>query len=129
MGNLRANPVPTAALMSDCVFCEIVAGNSPATIVCSYPDTIIIVPLLPVVEGHLLAIPKTHVKDALTSPLITGLTMMDAAVWADGPCNLITSVGKEATQSVFHLHIHIVPRAKNDGLALPWYSGKSKPTS
>jgi len=37
-----------------------------------------------------------------------------------GPCNVITSVGREATQSVFHLHVHVVPRREGDGLALPW---------
>ena len=40
------------------------------------------------------------------------------------PMNLITSKGREATQSVFHMHLHLVPRAKDDGLALPWYSGR-----
>ncbi|MYX67350.1 histidine triad (HIT) family protein [Streptomyces sp. KhCrAH-43] len=43
-----------------------------------------------------------------------------------GPMNLITSKGREATQSVFHLHLHLVPRAAGDGLALPWYSGRRK---
>jgi histidine triad (HIT) family protein len=37
-----------------------------------------------------------------------------------GPCNLITSKGREATQTVFHMHLHLVPRAENDGLLLPW---------
>ncbi len=50
--------------------------------------------------------------------------MRYAAQWAAGhrmnPCNLITSAGREATQTVFHLHIHVVPRRDGDGLALPW---------
>ena len=41
-----------------------------------------------------------------------------------GDMNLITSKGRPATQSVFHLHLHLVPRKVDDGLALPWYSGK-----
>ena len=56
--------------------------------------------------------------------------MARAALLADemGPVNLITSRGREATQSVFHLHLHLVPRAANDGLALPWYSGRRSTT-
>lgn len=46
--------------------------------------------------------------------------MYRAAEIAPHPSNLITSAGAEATQSVFHLHVHIVPRGENDGLALPW---------
>jgi histidine triad (HIT) family protein len=115
-----------------CVFCEIVAGRAPATIVREWNDTIAIVPLGPVVEGHILVIPKMHVSDFAEahSPIghyISGVTMQRASELADeigGPMNLITSKGVEATQSVFHLHLHLVPRAKDDGLALPWYSGK-----
>lgn len=109
-----------------CPFCEIVAGRAPATVVRSWPDALAIVPLGPVVEGHTLVIPKTHVTE---NPRITGLTMFRAAELAwdmDQPMNLITSKGREATQSVWHLHAHLVPRAENDGLALPWYSGKGK---
>ena len=112
-------------IMADrCVFCGIIAGTEPATIVRRWPDAIAVVPLGPVVAGHLLVIPTAHVRDALTNPDVTAATMRRAAELAPHPCNLITSAGREATQSVFHLHVHIVPRAVDDGLALPWYSGR-----
>ena len=106
--------------MTDCVFCAIVASTEPATIVAESTDHLAIVPLNPVVDGHLLVLPKEHVQDATTDPWWAGSVMRFAASLANPPCNLITSAGAEATQSVFHLHIHIVPRAADDGLALPW---------
>lgn len=80
--------------------------------------------------GHTLVIPRQHVQDFADDPYVSGETMRYAAELVRelniGPCNIITSRGREATQSVFHLHLHIVPRAENDGLALPWYSGRRK---
>lgn len=109
-----------------CPFCEIIAGQAPATIVDRWDDAIAIVPLGPVVDGHLLVIPTVHVADFTSDPVVSAATMRRAAelMAGMGPCNLITSKGRPATQSVFHLHLHLVPRAANDGLALPWYSGK-----
>ena len=112
---------------TECVFCRIADGRAPATIVRDLPEALAIVPLNPVVDGHLLVLPRVHAVDFTDSPLVTARTMRAAAqIAADigGPMNLITSKGREATQSVFHLHVHLVPRAKDDGLALPWYSGK-----
>jgi len=115
--------------MSDCVFCDIVAGKSPATYVMQGEGAIGIVPINPVTPGHVLFIPKIHVTDFAQVPVVSGKLVELAAAWwrgpgGGGPVNMITSRGREATQSVFHLHIHLVPRAKDDGLALPWYSGK-----
>lgn len=113
----------------DCPFCEIVAGRTPATYVHEWPDVIAIVPLNPVVDGHTLVIPKRHVRDFTTAPNVTADTVRRAAElmrWTPRPMNLITSKGREATQSVWHLHVHLVPRTENDGLALPWYSGRGK---
>lgn len=110
-----------------CVFCEIVAGRAPATVVREWDDAIAIVPLGPVTDGHTLVIPKEHTPDFTDGAGIAARTMFRASELAwemDGPMNLITSKGVEATQSVFHLHIHLVPRRADDGLALPWYSGK-----
>lgn len=118
--------------MSDeqpCPFCEINAGHAPATFVHEWSNAIAIVPLNPVVDGHTLVIPKTHVRDFAADPEVSAATMRRAAElmrWTDRPMNLITSRGAEATQSVFHLHLHLVPRAKGDGLALPWHSGKKR---
>jgi histidine triad (HIT) family protein len=114
--------------MTPCVFCEIVAGQAPATVVQEWDDALAIVPLGPVVDGHTLVIPKQHVADYGENPNVSAATMRRAAELAAGeePMNVITSRGREATQSVFHLHLHLVPRAENDGLALPWYSGHRK---
>ncbi|MGI5274726.1 HIT family protein [Nonomuraea sp. CA-218870] len=108
--------------LTSCVFCDILAGEAPATIVRSWSTAIAIKPLNPVTEGHTLVIPATHVRDVTEDPEVSAMTMEVAAEYAAGvgPCNVITSVGREATQTVFHLHIHVVPRRAEDGLALPW---------
>ena len=112
-----------------CAFCQIVEyeEGAGAEIVQRWPETIAFVPLKPVTEGHLLVVPRAHVSDAREDPTVTGTTMVRAAEIADAvgfDCNLITSVGEDATQSIWHLHIHVVPRRPGDSLLLPW-SGQS----
>lgn len=115
--------------MSDCVFCEIVAQRAPARYLAGTADTITIVPLNPVVPGHMITIPRKHVADALEDPISTAVAMRDAVRAANaanlGDCNIITSRGPAATQTVQHLHIHTVPRYPDDGLCLPW-TGQAK---
>ncbi|MER6076316.1 HIT domain-containing protein [Streptomyces sp. NPDC001817] len=74
-------------------------------------------------------LPKQHVRDFVENPEVSAATMLCASelVAGMGSYNLITSKGRPATQSVFHLHL--VPRAENDGLALPSYSGRRKARS
>lgn len=113
-----------------CPFCEINTGRAPATFVHEWSNAIAIVPLNPVVDGHTLVIPKTHVTDFADNPDVTGATARRAAQLCRDldlvHANLITSRGVQATQSVMHLHLHLVPRAKNDGLALPWNDGRTR---
>lgn len=113
-----------------CPFCEINTGRAPATFVHEWSDTIAIIPLNPVVDGHTLVIPKRHVTDFADDPDVTGATARRTAQLCRDldlvHANLITSRGVHATQSVFHLHLHLVPRAANDGLALPWHSGRTR---
>jgi len=108
--------------MTSCVFCAIVAGSAPANIVEEWPDAIALTPLGPVVDGHVLVIPRQHVADLAALPQVTAATMYRAAQFAarHDAANVITSMGRAATQSVFHLHIHVVPRKTDDGLMVPW---------
>jgi histidine triad (HIT) family protein len=113
-----------------CPFCEIAAGRALATVLAQWDDAMVIEPLHPVVPGHVLVLPRVHVADFAESPFVSALTMSRAAGFMASSThegmNLITSMGEAATQSVFHLHLHLVPRTVNDGLALPWYSGRTR---
>ncbi|MEU5838591.1 HIT family protein [Streptomyces diacarni] len=107
----------------DCIFCAIVAGQAPATILREWDDALAFKPRGGVNDGHTLVIPRIHVADATEDPNVTADAVRRAAQYAaeiGANLNLITNVGPDATQTVFHLHWHIVPRAKADGLLLPW---------
>ncbi|MEU2086785.1 HIT family protein [Streptomyces albus] len=105
-----------------CIFCQITAGEAPATVVREWDDALAIVPRGPVTPGHTLVIPKQHVADAGVDPAVSATTMARAAeLMAElGAANIITSKGADATQTVYHLHIHVVPREAGDDLPLPW---------
>ncbi|MFD4481566.1 HIT family protein [Streptomyces sp. NPDC058471] len=109
-------------MSADCTFCAIVAGELPATIVREWDDTVAILPRGGCTEGHVLVIPRTHVADAGVDPEVTARTMARAAelMAEHEDANIITSKGSVATQTQFHLHVHVVPRVEGDGLALPW---------
>ncbi len=117
--------------MDGCVFCRIVKGESPATVVYEDEATFGIVPLQPVVEGHTLLIPKTHFEGLLdvdeTNLVALSLAAQHVArrlVEKDATgVNLLHASGKDAQQSVFHLHFHVVPRRAGDGLDLWIRSG------
>lgn len=109
-----------------CPFCDIIAGRAPGEVRREWPDAIALTPLNPVTPGHTLIIPKAHTPSFGADPTVSATAMRRAAEYAGGvtPANVITSQGREATQSVLHLHLHIIPRFEGDGMALPWHSGK-----
>ena len=106
-----------------CVFCD---GKSlpqdTERFVVGREGVMVFEPLDPVVPGHLLVVPNKHVANATENPYLTSLVMHIAAEVAGRytSANIITSIGEPATQSVFHLHVHVVPREPGDGLLLPW---------
>lgn len=105
-----------------CVFCRIIYGDAPGKIVREWDDAIALVPLTPVCGGHVLIIPKLHVVHAADDPKVTAATAARASEYAAmyDSFNIVTSAGRAATQSIDHLHIHVVPRAVDDKLMLPW---------
>ena len=115
----------------DCEFCQIVRGERPARVVADAPDALAFFPLRPVCRGHTIVIPKTHLPD-LWAGSLPGAGLMQAVVGVghairtalrpDG-LNLISSAGEAASQTVFHLHLHVVPRWAGDHLGSIWPPG------
>lgn len=103
----------------DCPFCKRVAAGDFAV---EWATVVGFEPLNPVTPGHFLIVPKAHVRNAAHDPEMAAAVMRDAALYGRqfNSFNLITSVGPAATQTVAHLHLHVVPRREGDGLPLPW---------
>ena len=121
----------------DCIFCKILAGELPARIVDEDERTIAFMDIAPATRGHALVIPRAHAADLLSvergGP--AGGRARRAAAWprasqerlgADG-VNLINSCGAAAWQTVFHFHVHVIPRYEGDPLRLPWVPAQGDP--
>jgi histidine triad (HIT) family protein len=113
----------------NCVFCKIVAGQIPCFKLYEDDLTIAFMDINPGNEGHALAIPKEHWEDMYAVPselmaatMRTSKRIAEAVNAALSPygLNIVQANGKGAAQSVFHFHVHILPRAKGDELKLNW---------
>ena len=115
--------------MTDCIFCAIVAGNAPAERLFEDESTLAFLDANPATDGHTLVIPKRHAgdlfeiededADALWRSVRRVARGIREALAPDG-MNLFQSNGRAAFQSVFHVHVHVVPRWADDGIRLPW---------
>jgi histidine triad (HIT) family protein len=120
----------------NCIFCKIVAGEIPSTIVDEDERTIAFMDIAPATRGHALVIPREHATDLLSIPPEDLTAVAVAAqrlasrakerLGADG-VNLLNSCGAAAWQTVFHLHVHVIPRYTGDPLRLPWVPGAGDP--
>jgi histidine triad (HIT) family protein len=113
----------------DCIFCKIVAGEIPSTIVAEDDRTIAFMDISPATRGHALVIPRRHARDLLEIDAEDLDACAQAAqrlaraakerLGADG-VNVLNSCGAAAWQTVFHFHLHVIPRYDDDPLRLPW---------
>ncbi len=116
-------------MASDCLFCGIVAGDVPAQIVDSDEHTVAFMDISPATRGHALVVPREHTADlmeisdddlARTMAAARRLARrIDEVLDPDG-FNILNSCRPAAWQTVFHYHLHIVPRYEDDPLKLPW---------
>jgi histidine triad (HIT) family protein len=115
--------------MNDCIFCKIVSGELPATIVDEDERTVAFMDINPATRGHVLVVPRVHATDLLsiaeddlqaTVSAARRLALrMPERLRADG-VSVINSCGAAAWQTVFHFHLHVIPRYEGDPLRLPW---------
>lgn len=118
-----------AELDDDCLFCKIIRGEIPCFKVHEDSDTLAFMDINPIAEGHALVIPKFHSADIHETPDVwvartfAGAKRVAEAVQKtfnpDG-INIVQANGPGAKQSVFHLHVHVIPRAMDDGLTMNW---------
>src|SRR5947209_2837755 len=116
----------------DCLFCKIVAGDLPSTRVYEDERTVAFMDINPATRGHLLVVPREHSRDLLeigaedlAACAATAQRLAQRVkdrMDADG-VNLLNSCGAPAWQTVFHFHLHVIPRYEDDPLRLPWVPG------
>ncbi len=112
-----------------CIFCAIAAGDAPAEIIDSDEQTVAFMDINPATRGHALVIPRAHSQDLLdiddadlaaaTAAARRLARRMKDTIQPDG-VNILISCGRAAWQTVFHFHLHVVPRYHDDPLELPW---------
>jgi histidine triad (HIT) family protein len=116
----------------DCLFCKIVAGEIASTIVAEDERTVSFMDINPATRGHALVVPRKHAENLLAvgeedlAACAAAAKRLAArakdALDADG-VNLLNSCGSAAWQTVFHFHVHVIPRYQDDPLRLPWVPG------
>lgn len=124
----------------DCIFCGIVAGEISSTTIAQNEEVIAFMDINPVTPGHALAVPRSHATDLfdITPDNLAACVHLAQQIAerakdrleADG-VNLLVCSGEAAKQTVFHFHIHVIPRFKDqpgkDAIGLPWDSVPSNP--
>ena len=114
---------------STCPFCAIVTGVADANIVARFESVIAFLPKHPACLGHTLVVPTDHIEDIWSLDVVTASKLSEATMKvaravksAVDPVglNIIQSNGEAATQTIPHLHIHVLPRWRGDGIGPAW---------
>jgi histidine triad (HIT) family protein len=119
-------------MVEGCIFCGIVSGEVPGQIVDSDEHTVAFMDINPATPGHALVVPRRHSADLMEVPDEDLDNTMRAArrlaqrideVLEPAGFNLLNSCRSAAWQTVFHFHVHVIPRYDDDPLKLPWVPG------
>ena len=119
--------------MENCIFCKIANGEIPSATLYEDDDFRVILDLNPAAKGHSLILPKTHAANLYELPeelaakaLVVAKkvgTRLVEGLGCDG-LNVVQNNGECAGQTVFHFHMHMIPRTKGDGAMLSWKPGR-----
>ena len=121
---------------TDCLFCKIVAEEVPGTIIDSDERTVSFMDIFPVTRGHALVVPRNHARDvhdidpddlAAVARAAQRLAARARDVLGADGVNLLNFNGRAAWQTVFHFHLHVIPRYEDDPLRLQWVPGPGDP--
>jgi histidine triad (HIT) family protein len=121
----------------DCLFCGIVAGDVPAQIVDFDQHTVAFMDINPATPGHALVVPRAHSADLFeisdsdlerTAVAARRLATRIREALEPRGFNVLNSSGAAAWQTVFHFHLHVIPRYEDDPLKLPWVPGPGEAT-
>jgi histidine triad (HIT) family protein len=124
--------------MSDCIFCAIVARTAPAQIIDEDEHTLSFMDINPATDGHVLVVPKRHVEnihdidpDDISAVVRSAKRLADRmrTVLEPAGINLIQANGAAAFQTVFHFHMHVVPRYAGDPIKMPWIPRPGDPST
>lgn len=118
--------------MSDCIFCKIANGEIPSATIFENEDVRVILDIAPAAKGHAILLPKKHMAnmfetDAETAAKIFSVVPkvakgLNEELGCDG-MNILQNNGEAAGQTVFHLHVHFLPRFKGDTVKVGWKQG------
>ncbi|MEK4426986.1 HIT family protein [Solibacillus sp. FSL K6-1523] len=122
--------------MSDCLFCKIIDGQIPSLKVYEDEQVFAFMDIMPLTKGHTLLIPKTHCKDLFEMPEEVARNLYAAApkvanaikaAFNPVGMNTVNNNGEAAGQTVFHYHLHLIPRYdETDGLQVKWNSRQAE---
>jgi len=120
----------------NCIFCKVVAGELPSEQIDSDERTITVMDINPATRGHAVVITRTHGENLSDVSDEDALAAMQAArrvvdrmraTLEPAGFNILHNIGRAAWQSIFHFHVHVVPRYEDDPLELPWVPEPADP--
>lgn len=121
--------------MNNCVFCKIISGDIPSTVLYEDDNFKAIMDISPASKGHVIILTRKHfenlfeLEDKEAEKVIVIARKIATAMKKELNCdgiNFLQNNGKAAGQSVFHIHFHLIPRYKDDSINILWTPGKYK---
>lgn len=120
----------------DCIFCKVIAGEIPGQVIDSDEHTVTVLDINPATRGHAVVLTRSHAENlvelededllAAMRTVSRVIERMRDTLHPDG-FNILHNIGRAAWQSIFHFHVHVIPRYHDDPLQLPWLPEPADP--